>query len=208
MSDANVNAEKAKEEAATLLMAAQAVSVARGDFEISSEEEFTEVGNALREIQGRIKTVEARRKEWVDPLNKTVRSINGFFKPVVTEWESVVTCLKKAMAAYQQRKQEESRKALEEAAKIAAAGNATGMTEDAQQYQALVAKGSALPPKADGITTRENWKFRITDASLVPREYLSVDEKKVGAAVKLSKGDTKIPGIEVYREDTVVVRSA
>jgi len=208
MTDTVMTAQQAQEEAKNLLVMAQTVSAARGDFEIQTEEQFLEVGNALREIQGRIKNVETRRKEWVDPLNKTVRSINGFFKPVVAEWETVVACFKRALTAYQRKKEEESRKALEEAAKIAADGNATGMTQDAQQYQALVAQGSALPPKAQGISTRESWKFRVTDASAVPREYLCVDEKKIAAVVKLSKGDTQIPGIEVYREDTVVVRSA
>lgn len=198
----------AQQEAVALLMTAKTVTAARGAFAIQTEDEYQEAGAVLREIQSRIKTVEERRKEWVDPLNKTVKSINGFFKPVVNEWESLVGDLKKAMADYQLRKQEEARKALEAAAQIAAEGNAIGATPEAQQYQALVAQGSAPPPKVDGISTRENWKFRITNEALVPREFLSVDERKVAAAVKLTKGNTQIPGIEVYREDTVVVRSA
>ena len=39
---------------------------------------------------------------------------------------------------------------------------------------------------------------------LIPREYLCVDEKKVGAIARSSKGTIKIPGIEIYFVDEPV----
>lgn len=62
--------------------------------------------------------------------------------------------------------------------------------------------------KAAGVSTRQNWKYEITDASLIPREYLVVDDKKIGGVVRAMKGDTDIPGIRVYPEDTVAARRA
>lgn len=67
------------------------------------------------------------------------------------------------------------------------------------------AKAETFIPKMQDVQTRTNWKFEITDASLVPREYLIVDEKAVGAMVRARKGDTKIPGVRVYSETSTVV---
>jgi hypothetical protein len=53
-------------------------------------------------------------------------------------------------------------------------------------------------PKAEGVSRSTAWKFRITDESLIPREYLIVDEKTIGQIVRAQMGKTKIPGIEVY----------
>lgn len=59
------------------------------------------------------------------------------------------------------------------------------------------------PPKVAGLSTRENWNFRIVDASKLPREYLIADEAAIRGVVKAMKGKTNIPGVEVYRDDTV-----
>lgn len=56
-------------------------------------------------------------------------------------------------------------------------------------------------PRVEGISKRQNWKFTITDAALIPREYLTVDEKKIGAVVRAMKDQTKIPGVQAYPED-------
>lgn len=59
------------------------------------------------------------------------------------------------------------------------------------------------PPKVAGLSTRENWSFRIVDPSKLPREYLMADEAAIRGVVKAMKGRTNIPGVEVYRDDIV-----
>ena len=54
------------------------------------------------------------------------------------------------------------------------------------------------PPAAS--TIRTNWKFRIVNAALIPRDFLIPDESAIGAYVRSRKDDTAIPGIEVYCE--------
>lgn len=66
----------------------------------------------------------------------------------------------------------------------------------------------AEAPKAVGVSSRVNWKFRITDESKLPREYTTPDEKKIGAVVRALKGDTNIPGVTVYAEESVAARAA
>ena len=58
--------------------------------------------------------------------------------------------------------------------------------------------------QAAPANVRKVWKFRVTDKSKVPDEFLIVDEKALGAAVR--SGARKIEGVEIYFEETVVLR--
>ena len=63
-------------------------------------------------------------------------------------------------------------------------------------------------PKVEGLSTRTTWKFRISDERAIPREYLAIDEQKIRKVVQALKGDTNIPGVEVYAEESMAARAA
>ncbi len=62
-------------------------------------------------------------------------------------------------------------------------------------------------PKVAGIRARVNWKFKIVDATKIPRGYLVPDEVAIGATVRAlkdkAKAEAAIPGIEVFSEDSI-----
>jgi hypothetical protein len=62
-------------------------------------------------------------------------------------------------------------------------------------------------PKVSGIKARVNWKFKIVNASKLPRMYLMADEVAIGTEVRRlkdkAKAEAAIPGIEVYCEDGI-----
>ena len=74
--------------------------------------------------------------------------------------------------------------------------------EDLQLREAMVVAPvvDREAPKVAGIATREVWRFEVTDPALVPREYLVVDESKIGKVVRALKGDAVIAGVRVYSE--------
>lgn len=55
-------------------------------------------------------------------------------------------------------------------------------------------------PKTEGVSVSQNWKFRITNEALIPREYMMPNEKLLGQLARATKDKTNIPGIEVYPE--------
>jgi len=59
------------------------------------------------------------------------------------------------------------------------------------------------PVMADGVSVRKIWKWRLTDSTKIPREYLMVDEAKIGKTVREWGEHTEIPGVEVF-EETVI----
>ena len=71
----------------------------------------------------------------------------------------------------------------------------------------FVAAPPAQAPKVEGVSFRDDWDFVITNAALIPREYLIPDEKKIRAVVKAMKEHTNIPGIRAERGRTAAVRA-
>lgn len=101
------------------------------------------------------------------------------------------------------RKQEEERR-LQEAILAEQAGQkeeAEAIMDTPVQVAPVVVPKSV--PKVAGMSIRENWKFKVTNEKLIPREYLKVDEVKIGQVVRALKSATNIPGVEVYNEGTV-----
>lgn len=201
MTENNPIITAAQTEAMMLLSQAQQVAASVPTLTITNADEYQQAAAGLVELKGRWKTVEEKRTSLVKPLNDVVKSINGMFKPVLDSWDRTMDVVKRAMQDYQVREAEVQRKALEAAAALAQQGQ-TG-----QEFNALVAQGSALPTKAQGISTRSMWRWRVVDAGAVPREYLCVDQAKVDAVVKAQQDGAKIPGIEVYREEIMAVRA-
>ena len=56
-------------------------------------------------------------------------------------------------------------------------------------------------PTMAGVPSRRNYKFRIIDASRIPRQYLCPDEHKIGRDVRdWKKVGEVIPGVEAYED--------
>lgn len=58
-------------------------------------------------------------------------------------------------------------------------------------------------PKVAGVNMVKQWKFRIVNPAMIPREYLTPDEIKIGGVVRALKDQAHIPGVEVYSVDNV-----
>ena len=63
------------------------------------------------------------------------------------------------------------------------------------------------PVKAEGVSSRTIWRYRIVDLALVPRSYLMPDDKRIGQVVRAMGASTNIPGIQPYAERIVSART-
>lgn len=83
-------------------------------------------------------------------------------------------------------------------------------TTDAIRESAMAAR--ALPaeyvPKTTAAGTRANtvWRFRVIDPALVPREFLMIDEKKLGEHARTMKEKAQVAGVEFFDEIKIGVR--
>lgn len=127
----------------------------------------------------------------------------------------------KAREAQRKRDEEErlAREARErqeaQATRAAAELEARGQHQQASQVleQAISMPAPAIVladavPKVDGVSYREEWKWRVLNEALVPREFLCLDESKIGRYVRAMKKTGSIPGVEIYCEQAPVIRRA
>jgi len=164
----------------------------------------------------------AQRAKFLDPLDMAEVNV----KNKVTSWRMEEERKRRA-EEYRLSviaKQEAEARAQAEAAALAASGDkelAKIVLEEAAAAPAPVIVAPSTVPKQEGIAKKTNWKWRykqgefealtemVKAAAADPKllGYLCFNESAVGATVRAQKDITQIPGIEVYPEESVSVRS-
>lgn len=113
-------------------------------------------------------------------------------------------------------RQEAERRAAEEAYKNSPEGLAKAKAELEARQAAERARQAAkaeevidtsmIPTQAaavkagDGRTMVETWDYEITDETLIPRAYMTIDTSKIRKQVQLTKNLTNIPGIRPIKK--------
>jgi len=162
---------------------------------------------------GLISRLQAQKKKVVeffaDPKKKAAdahKAIVNAEKAMLTPVETRINALKCATtrwyAAEQQRiaaEEEKARKEAESMAALAAEAEESGDSETAQEaiIAATLAQATvSVMPKSKGTAMRELWSAVVVDPSLVPREYLIVNQKALDALARATKGSVTIPGVK------------
>jgi hypothetical protein len=149
----------------------------------------------------------AQENKFLAPLDQATTLVKGKIGSFLAEQERQRRA-EEEKAREIARKEAEDR-AIAEAAELARQGESKAAEQVIEQAVSAPAPVVVIPnavQKQEGIATRKVWKYRIVNTSLIPREYLAVDEQKIGQVVRAMKDMAKIPGVEVYSEDTVSVR--
>lgn len=202
----------------------EVITAQAGALRIVSPEAYEHAGSLLKTIKGALRQIETQRTSITAPMNEALRNANAQAKAASAPFEAAEKRIKGAMITYsdeQERiRQEEQRKADEAARKQrekleaqAAKAAAAGKDDKAEQLEERAASVVAPmiqreTPRVSGVSTREVWKFEITDPSLIPRQYLEVDEAKIRRVVQAMKNDANIPGVRVYAERQLAAGAA
>jgi hypothetical protein len=187
---------------------------------IKTNDDYTRAGQILLTIKDIRKKIEATfkpikqkmdaaKKEVLDQekaADKPLLEAEAWLKPLISNY---LIEQEKARKAEEDRLREIARKEEEERQLQAAIeAEQNGSKEEAEEI--ISAPVQAAPvvvpktvPKVAGISQRENWKFRIIDEKKIPREFLKVDEVKIGAYARAMKSAGKIEGVEIYNEATI-----
>lgn len=141
----------------------------------------------------------AAEKAKLEPLQKIEAAIKGRMLAFDREQERI-------RREEEERRRAEARK-LEEEARLAEAVELEQAGESELAERVLEAPAFIPPvavprsvPKVQGIKYSTTWKYRIVDAAKIPRQYLSVDERKIAGVVRSLGKEASIPGVEVYED--------
>lgn len=187
----------------------------------------------LGTLKGMSKQVEETRQFFVGGLNEQVKKFNASFKKLSEPLVEADKIVRNKILAYRQEQErkrqveqaridKEAREeqerldkiAAEEQAKLNKKAEEEGTAPwDIPQVEAqtvavaplTIAKAPTTIHSAAGMTSvKKVWKFYIKNESLIPREYLIVNETKIREAVR--NGVREIAGVEIKQEESLAIR--
>ena len=164
--------------------------------------------NIKRWHEGHKAAIADKAKYW-NPLDSAKKSVKKIMSDYDTEQERIRQAEQRRLEEIARKEEEERRLAEAIAAEEAARASGATVEEAAQEATAIIEEPvmvapvvveKQVPKMAGGPVYQTRWKFMITDAKKIPREYLIPDEVKIGGVVRAMKGTTNIPGIQAYPE--------
>lgn len=184
---------------------------------VDSKEAMTEADEFKKAIHALIKEIDGTFKDIAAKAFDAHRAITSKWKetkqPLIDAQAVIVQKGKKYLReqeeirlAEERRLREIARKAeedrlLAEAEELEEEGEfeeAAAVLSEPIKVVTPVVKSEA--PKVDKRSYKTTWKWRILDESKIPREFFTLDERKISGVVRALKGETKIPGIGVYED--------
>lgn len=184
---------------------------------IADSQHYRAVSLELAEAKRLSRAIEAKRLELTRPLDAAKANVKAFFDKLRSRPDAIVRAIDIALNRYDEDQRAAARRAQREldeqarrerefneqrAARAAERGELERAAEIAAAPPPPAVVVAPKIPDVKGVTAKAVWKYRITDKSLLPREYLKEDDQAIGAMVRAKKGDTVIPGVEVYQETT------
>lgn len=182
--------------------------------EVTTAEDYESAASVLQALTVREKDVEAKKAELWNPLAKLTKSVQALFNPPLKVLDEAKKLVSSKMGTYAQEQRnialaaqaradqeaDEARRKLEAKAERAEEqgdfARADVFTSRANSIEAPEIEADI--PKVHGVQLRQRWLFEVTDASLVPREYLMVDERLIRAEVNAKESLAKIPGVRIW----------
>ncbi|MGL4999501.1 MAG: hypothetical protein ACRC5T_11080 [Cetobacterium sp.] len=193
---------------------------------IQSESDLTTSTDIVKFIKEKAKQVEIQRKNFVDPINASVKNINAQFKALSEPLEKAEAVLKGKMLDFQ-RKLEAEKRVIEEIKRKEVEELARQQTELQKQAGEITEQEAITFNKqldfamtkpievdkvrgsATGATSsiRKRWTFKVTDIKALANarpdlvEVLSVNVRR-----EIANGTRELAGIEIYQEDELAIR--
>lgn len=190
---------------------------------VITAEDYSSAGELLLDIKDLEKRIIGRFEDPKQKAHEAHKAITALEKELLSGPRQAKSVIEAKLAAWrneqykiEQEKQAKLQAQLEaeakkeqekEAAKLKKSGDAKGAKALLQQEIIVEApKVESEIPKVEGLSVRRPWKGEVVDASLLPREYLMPDEKKINAVVRALGERAVIPGVKIYQESITVGR--
>jgi hypothetical protein len=153
------------------------------------------------------------KKQFTDPLERAAKVIGPKIADYLWEEDQRRLAAARARQLAEEKAAREAEKAADKAHELIANGQegkvAAVVQKAAEKIEAIKATAPVVPdkPEAD-FSLRETWAFEITDAALIPRKYLLIDEVTIGKIVRAMKDQTDIPGVRAYTVRSVAAKAS
>jgi len=170
-------------------VAAEAAADYRRKFDpkVFTVEQLVAIGHTARE---HLRQFEAERDQIAKPLRAIAAKQSKRWKAPIQDMGWIVAGARAEI---------EARRELERAEQTAALTAATSAQEVAEAV-------TALAPRPDGLTEREEWVAEIVVEQMIPREFWELQENKLHALARKMKDAFNVPGVRAVRRTKAVFR--
>ncbi len=196
---------------------------------VNTQQDYDNASELCKDIKNRINQIKYYWKDTKDNAYKAWKNLCAKEQELLDPFTKAETELKGKMADFQRKKLEEERLLREEQErwkreeaerllKEAEQAEADGMAEHSEYLVEMAEQTQNMqfkePPKVKTADTSRKivWKARVINPSIVPAELNGViirpiDTKALDKMAQLSKGNTKVPGVEFYEDIQIAVRT-
>lgn len=187
---------------AALQASAEADAPAYASLTVASADDYTFADELLTAVVRRKDAAIAMRQQATRPMYAAIKTIEGWFRPLVNALEDAEVSLKNAMGRY--RLEQNARElAARDAARLAATtGDAPALVT------ALTTASHAAQAPAGRASVSLAWHATSVNSALLPREYLVADMPRIQALARAHKGDAPpvLAGVTFERVSRVGAR--
>lgn len=169
---------------------------------ITTPEEYGNAIDIVSKLKDTGSQIKEKKESITKPLNEALRNVRDIFKPVEIQFENAERIIKDKLLAYKRKSDEEAR--AKEAKIAAQAEKGTIKIETAEKkMDAIERVETTTRGKVGEVQIRKVKKVRITNESLIPRQYLVPDMVVIR---RDALSGVPITGVEVYEEDLIAAR--
>lgn len=219
-------------ETVTLIQQAEEIAATNG-ITIETAEDYRRAAGELQKVKGLFKSLDAARKQTLEPINSAKDEVMGFYKPMLERLTTTEGLIKGGMTKFDEeqdkarriaeaRAAEDARKEQEKLEAKAEKLAEKGKTEQAQALQmqaasVVAAPVASVPIKTDGISKRVNYSAEVNDlmalvkavaAGEVPINAIQADGKFLNQMAKALKENFSYPGCSLKKESIVSAKAA
>jgi hypothetical protein len=170
-------------------------------FSIDSQEDLQLIADVTATCKGHEKKLKALQTAMLAPIKKQDTETRDLFRDVSGRLTKLEGSLKAKIGSYDLRQRVERERALKEAEQAARAGNAT------RTEAALARAESSQAEAVKGLSVRYTIDIEILDESIVPSEWFTIDEARIGKYVRATNGEVPIPGVAYHKRPIVASSS-
>ena len=178
---------------------------------IASLEDNKAANDDLNIISKHKKAMEAKRKEYLDPLkaqSDAIRDTYNYLMNPILEAEKITKGKMLAYDAEQRRirqEQEEINRLRMEAAQ--AEMKLKGELTESVNLVEVTPEVKKTSTDLGTAGMRDNWQYEVTDVLAVPREYLVIDSAMLNAIAKKHHDAKPVPGVRFFNKPVMAVRA-
>ncbi|MBX3044870.1 MAG: hypothetical protein KF896_14250 [Ignavibacteriae bacterium] len=182
---------------------------------VINSNESLETAKNLAKTAKKVETlIEDKRKEITAPILAEKKKIDDFAKSITNDLNKAMNGLRSQILSYEKKLQEEreaearrieeERKRIEEELKAKALEGKIDESDTAQVLVELKEQEHQAQISTKSSSIRLTWTYDVIDESVIPREYLTIDERKIKDAI--TAGKREITGLKIYQKEQLFLK--